>query len=169
MAPSTTVPDLRGKRTLVTGASDGIGFVIASRLAEAGAEVVMPVRTAAKGDAAADRIRTATGNANVSTRALDPSSLDSVADLAAQLVQEGRPIDVLVNNAGVMTPPSRQVTADGFELQLGTNHLGHFALTLALLPLLTQGRARVTHQTSIAARRGEVLWDDLNPRPATTS
>ncbi|MFC3687924.1 SDR family NAD(P)-dependent oxidoreductase [Aquipuribacter hungaricus] len=168
MAPDTTIPDLRGKRTLVTGASDGIGFVIASRLAQAGAEVVMPVRSAAKGDAAADRIRTATGNADVSTRALDLSSLDSVAALAAELVGEGRPIDVLVNNAGVMTPPSRQVTADGFELQLGTNHLGHFALTLALLPLLKHGRARVTHQTSIAARRGEVLTT-RTPRPPTTS
>ncbi|WP_380168932.1 SDR family oxidoreductase [Jannaschia sp. R86511] len=162
MATTITIPDLRGQLTLVTGASDGIGFVIASRLAEAGAEVIMPVRSAAKGDAAAERIRTATGNPDVTTRALDLSSLDSVAALTAELVAEGRPLDVLVNNAGVMTPPSRQLTSDGFELQLGTNHLGHFALTLGLLPLLRAGRGRVTHQTSIAARRGEVLWDDLN-------
>src|SRR5699024_2953187 len=124
--------------------------------------VLMPVRTPAKGDAAAARIRTATGNKDVSTLALDLASLDSVATLVTELIAEGRPIDILINNAGVMTPPSRQETKDGFELQLGTNHLGHFALTLGLLPLLREGRARVTHQTSIAARSGEVLWDDLN-------
>ncbi|MEK8072317.1 SDR family oxidoreductase [Rhodococcus sp. EXRC-4A-4] len=82
--------------------------------------------------------------------------------MATELVSEGRPIDVLVNNAGLMQPPERQVTRDGFELQFGTNHLGHFALTLALLPLLRAGRARVTHQTSIAARSGTINWDDLN-------
>ena len=74
----------------------------------------------------------------------------------------GEPIHVLVNNAGVMTPPERQSTQDGFELQFGTNHLGHFALTGALLPLLEAGRARVTSQASIAARSGSINWDDLN-------
>jgi Dehydrogenases with different specificities (related to short-chain alcohol dehydrogenases) len=146
----------------VTGASDGIGQVIATRLAQAGAEVIMPVRTPAKGEKAAERIRGQVPAAKISTRALDLSSLDSVAALAGQLIGEDRPIDILINNAGVMQPPTRQVTADGFELQFGTNHLGHFALTLALLPLLRAGRARVTHQTSIAARRGEINWDDLN-------
>ena len=84
--------------------------------------------------------------------ALDLSSLDSVAKLVDTFMAEGRPISLLVNNAGVMTPPDRQLTKDGFELQWGTNHLGHFALTPGLLPLLRDGRARVTHQTSIAAR-----------------
>ena len=100
--------------------------------------------------------------AKITTRALDLSSLDSVAALVDDLLAEGRPIDLLINNAGVMTPPHRQVTTDGFELQLGTNHLGHFALTLGLLPLLRKGRARVTHQTSIAARSGAINWDDMN-------
>ena len=100
--------------------------------------------------------------AQVSTRALDLSSLASVAELVNTLTAEGRPINILVNNAGVMTPPERQTTKDGFELQWGTNHLGHFALTLGLLPLLREGRARVTHQTSIAARSGAINWDDLN-------
>ena len=100
--------------------------------------------------------------AQVSTRVLDLSSLDSVAELVDTLTTEGRPINLLINNAGVMTPPDRQRTKDGFELQFGTNHLGHFALTLGLLPLLREGRARVTHQTSIAARSGEINWDDLN-------
>jgi NAD(P)-dependent dehydrogenase (short-subunit alcohol dehydrogenase family) len=157
-----SIPDLTGKRAVVTGASDGIGQVIAARLAQAGAAVVMPVRTIAKGESAADRIRAETPGADVTTRRLDLSSLDSVAALTAELTAEGQPIHILVNNAGVMTPPHRQETQDGFELQLGTNHLGHFALTLGLLPLLTAGGARVTHQTSVAARRGEINWSDLN-------
>lgn len=157
-----SIPDLTGKLAVVTGASDGIGSVIATRLARAGAEVVMPVRSPQKGEAAAQRIRTEVPGAAVSTRALDLSSLESVAALAAQLNSEGRPISILINNAGVMRPPQRQVTQDGFELQWGTNHLGHFALTLGLLPLLRAGRARVTHQTSVAARTGALNWDDLN-------
>ena len=163
--PSTydlTIPDQAGRLAVVTGASDGIGAVIATRLAHAGAEVIMPVRSPTKGEAAAQRIRDAVEGAKVSTRPLDLSSLESVAALAATLNAEGRPIDILVNNAGVMRPPQRQLTKDGFELQWGTNHLGHFALTLGMLPLLRAGRARVTHQTSIAARSGEMNWDDLN-------
>src|SRR3546814_18626948 len=86
----------------------------------------------------------------------------SVAALADQLRFEDRAIDILINNAGIMTPPRRQQTQDGFELQFGTNHLGHFALTLGLLPLLRRARGRVTHQTSIAARRGVLNWNDIN-------
>lgn len=155
-------PDLTGKLAVVTGASDGVGFHIATRLAAAGADVIMPVRTRKKGEAAAERIRAAAEGATVSTRSLDLSSLDSVAAFADQLNSEGRPVDILVNNAGVMHPPQRLTTKDGFELQFGTNHLGHFALTLGLLPVLRAGGARVTHQTSIAARSGQVNWDDLN-------
>jgi NAD(P)-dependent dehydrogenase (short-subunit alcohol dehydrogenase family) len=157
-----TIAELSGKLAVVTGASDGIGFVIASRLAQAGAEVIMPVRNPAKGRLAADRIRGLAPGARLSTPALDLSSLESVAALTSQLVDEGRPVNILVNNAGVMNPPARQLTRDGFELQFGTNHLGHFAFTQGLLPLLRQGRARVTHQTSIAARSGAVNWDDIN-------
>ena len=92
---------------------------------------------------------------------LDLSSLDSVAAFGATLLAEGRPIDVLINNAGVMTPPERRTTADGYELQFGTNHLGHVALVAHLLPLLRAGRARVTSQVSIAANRNAINWDDL--------
>ncbi|KQZ86206.1 short-chain dehydrogenase [Microbacterium sp. Root166] len=162
MPRTTEVPNLTGKLAVVTGASDGIGHVIATRLARAGAEVVMPVRTLSKGEAAADRIRTEIESAKIQTRALNLSSLDSVAELVRELNAEGRPIDLLINNAGVMQPPERQVTKDGFELQFGTNHLGHFALTTGLLPLLRAGRGRVTHQTSIAARSGAINWQDLN-------
>ncbi|WP_150254161.1 SDR family oxidoreductase [Nocardiopsis deserti] len=157
-----TVPDLTGKRALVTGASDGMGLGMAERLAAAGAEVIMPVRNPRKGEDAIARIRRSHPDARVSLRGLDLSSLASVAALGDTLREEGLPIHILVNNAGVMTPPDRQTTADGFEVQFGTNHLGHFALVGHLLPLLRAGRARVTSQVSIAARRGAVNWEDLN-------
>ncbi|WP_024804638.1 SDR family oxidoreductase [Nocardia sp. BMG51109] len=157
-----TVPDLSGKRAVVTGASDGIGLGIATRLAAAGAEVLLPVRNQRKGEAAITTIRQAIPNAAVSLHALDLSSLDSVAVLAESLRQDGRPIHLLLNNAGVMTPPDRQTTADGFELQFGTNHLGHFALVAHLLPLLRAGHARVTSQVSVAADQRAINWDDPN-------
>ncbi|GAA3560407.1 SDR family oxidoreductase [Microlunatus spumicola] len=147
---------------MVTGASDGMGLRIAARLAAAGAEVVMPVRNRGKGEAAITTIRQVAPLADVSLRDLDLASLASVAALGETLVREGRPIHLLINNAGVMTPPDRQVTADGFELQLGSNHLGHFALVAHLLPLLRAGSARVTSQLSVAARSGRIHWDDLN-------
>jgi NAD(P)-dependent dehydrogenase (short-subunit alcohol dehydrogenase family) len=157
-----TLPDLAGRRAIVTGASDGIGLGIAHRLAAAGAEVLLPVRNRTKGQAALDRIRREHPRAQVSLRNLDLSSLSSVAALGEQLRAERRPIHLLVNNAGVMTPPERRLTADGFELQLGTNHLGHVALVAHLLPLLSAGRARVTSQISVSARNGEVNWSDVN-------
>jgi NAD(P)-dependent dehydrogenase (short-subunit alcohol dehydrogenase family) len=160
--PDITVPDLSGKRVVVTGASDGVGLGLARRLAAAGAELVMPVRNPRKGKAAIATIRRQVPSADVSLRALDLSSLGSVAALADTLRGEGRPIHILINNAGVMTPPDRQTTADGFELQFGTNHLGHVALVAHLMPLLRAGRARVTSQISVAARGGSINWDDLN-------
>ncbi|MGM1062225.1 SDR family oxidoreductase [Saccharothrix sp. Mg75] len=160
--PDITVPDLSGKLAVVTGASDGVGLALTARLAAAGAEVVMPVRNPRKGEAAIARITRQHPGAVLSLRELDLSSLGSVAALGAVLRAEDRPIHVLVNNAGVMTPPQRQTTADGFELQFGSNHLGHFALVAHLLPLLRAGRARVTSQLSIAANHYAVNWDDLN-------
>ncbi|MFD3488512.1 SDR family oxidoreductase [Streptomyces sp. NPDC058665] len=157
-----TIPDLSGKRALVTGASDGMGLEMATRLAAAGAEVIMPVRNPGKGEKAVQGIRHRVRDAKVSLRDLDLSSLDSVAALGDTLSREGDPIHILINNAGVMIPPNRQTTADGYELQFGTNHLGHFALVGRLLPLLRAGRARVTSQISIAARSGSINWDDLN-------
>jgi NAD(P)-dependent dehydrogenase (short-subunit alcohol dehydrogenase family) len=157
-----TVPDLSGQRAVVTGASDGLGLGIATRLAAAGADVLLPVRNPDKGEAALAQIRRTVPNAHVSLRALDLSSLDSVAALGETLGQEGAPIHLLINNAGVMTPPDRQTTADGFELQFGTNYLGHFALVGQLLPLLRAGNARVTSQLSVAANSNAINWDDLN-------
>ncbi|WP_134767656.1 SDR family oxidoreductase [Nocardioides sp. 1609] len=157
-----TIPSLVGKRAVLTGGSDGIGLEIAKRLAVAGAELVLPVRNHGKGQAAAAQIRAVAPGATVVLQSLDLSSLDSVATLGEVLRAEGAPIHVLVNNAGVMTPPSRQTTADGIELQLGTNHVGHVALVAHLLPLLRAGRARVTSQVSVAAAGGSINWDDLN-------
>ena len=160
--PDLTLPDLAGRRALVTGGSDGMGVHIVARLAAAGAEVLMPVRDRAKGEAVADRLRTEAPGARLTVLDLDLSSLASVHSLAESLVAEGRPLHLLVNNAGVMTPPQRSVSAEGHELQLATNHLGHFALVGGLLPLLRDGRGRVVSQTSVAARRGPINWDDLD-------
>ncbi|MGW0034451.1 SDR family oxidoreductase [Streptomyces sp. NPDC003314] len=157
-----TVPDLSGKRAVITGASDGIGLGIATRLAAAGAEVLLPVRNPRKGEAALAKIRQAAPAANLSLQALDLSSLDSVSAFGETLRADGRPIHILINNAGVMTPPDRRTTADGFELQFGTNHLGHFALVAHLLPLLRAGHARVTSQISISANSNSINWQDLN-------
>lgn len=156
------VPDLTGRRVVLTGGSDGIGLGIAKRLAAAGAELVLPVRNQGKGQAAAAEIRVAAPGAHVLLHELDLSSLDSVAQFGQALLSEGMPIHVLINNAGIMTPPDRQTTQDGFELQLGTNHLGHVALVAHLLPVLQAGRARVTSQVSIAAASGAVHWEDLS-------
>lgn len=155
------IPRLSGRRAVVTGASDGMGVVIATRLACAGAEVVLPVRDRAKGEAVVQRIRTAVPGAALVLRDLDLASLDSVAAFGDRMRADGDPVHVLVNNAGLMTPPERRTTADGFELQWGTNHLGHVALVGALFPLLREGKARVTSQVSVAARSGAIDWDDL--------
>ena len=169
------VPDLTGKLAIVTGASDGVGFEIAARLARAGAEIAMPVRNREKGEDAAQRIRERTSRAGIRIHDLDLSSLESVAGFSDELLADGRPIDILINNAGVMSPPTRRLTGDGFELQFATNHLGHFALVAHLLPLLQAGKAHVTSQVSIAADQGAVNWDDLtwehgyNPMKAYSS
>ncbi len=160
LGPMSETP-LTGKLAVVTGASDGIGLGLARRLAALGAEVVIPVRNAAKGRVALEKI----GGAS-STRVLDLASLASVADLADRLTAEGRPIDVLVNNAAVMTPPTRHTTEDGFELQFGTNYLGHFALVARVLPLLVAARARVTTQVSLGSMAGRINWDDLQSERA---
>lgn len=157
-----TVPELAGKLAIVTGSNSGLGFGLAKRLSAGGADVVMAIRNRAKGEAAVEEIRKVVPDAKLTIKALDLSSLASVAALGEQLNAEGRPIDILINNAGVMTPPERDTTSDGFELQFGCNHLGHFALTAHLLPLLRAApAARVVSLSSLAARRGKIHFDDL--------
>jgi NAD(P)-dependent dehydrogenase (short-subunit alcohol dehydrogenase family) len=152
MAAFTTdyIPDLAGKTVIVTGANSGIGHAAAAALASAGATVVLAVRDQAKGEAAA-----ATMPGTTEVRPLDLASLDSVRAFAASW--QGA-IDMLINNAGVMIPPLSR-TADGFELQFGTNHLGHFALTNLLLPHVA---GRVVTVSSDAHRGGAIDFDDLN-------
>jgi NAD(P)-dependent dehydrogenase (short-subunit alcohol dehydrogenase family) len=144
------LPALAGRTIVVTGANSGLGRVTARELARAGARVVLAVRDTAKGEAAATEMAGA-----VEVRALDLADLGSVRAFAG--AWEGD-LDVLVNNAGVMAVPERR-TKDGFELQLGTNHLGHFALTNLLLEHIT---GRVVSVSSTGHRFGEIDFDDLN-------
>jgi NAD(P)-dependent dehydrogenase (short-subunit alcohol dehydrogenase family) len=159
---SVTVPDLSGKLAVVTGANSGLGLGLATRLSAAGADVTMAIRNRTKGEEAAEQIRATVPHAKLTIKSLDLSSLASVKALGDELNAEGRPIDILVNNAGIMQPPQRETTADGFELQFGCNHLGHFALTVHVLPLLRAARgARVTSLSSSAARLGGINFGDL--------
>jgi NAD(P)-dependent dehydrogenase (short-subunit alcohol dehydrogenase family) len=152
------IPSLSGLTAVVTGAGSGLGTVTARELARAGAHVIMAVRDTAKGERAAATIRTGVPNAELTLRRLDLADLSSVRTFASEA--EG-PIDLLINNAGVMAPP-RRLTADGFESQIGTNHLGHFALTGLLLDRLQASRApRVVSLSSGAHRIGTMRFDDL--------
>ncbi|MCI0755515.1 SDR family oxidoreductase [Teichococcus vastitatis] len=155
------IPSQRGRTIVVTG-TGGLGFESALALARAGGKVIIAGRNAAKGAEAVDRIRRSVVGAAVSFGAVDLASLDSIAAFARRLRAERDSIDVLINNAGVMTPPRRKITADGFEMQFGVNHLGHFALTAHLLPLLREAISpRVVSLSSIAARQGRIDFDDL--------
>lgn len=157
------IPDLSGRLAVVTGANSGLGFGLARRLAGAGADVIMAIRNRTKGDAAISEIRATVPDAKLTMKHLDLSSLKSVAGLGEELSAEGRPVDILINNAGVMTPPQRQKTSDGFELQFGANHLGHFALTAHLLPLLRAAdSSRVLTVSSLAATQPTIDFDDPN-------
>ncbi|BBZ76586.1 oxidoreductase [Mycolicibacterium anyangense] len=162
-ALSLSVPDLSGTLAVVTGSNSGLGLGVTKRLAAAGAEVIMAIRNQAKGEAAAAEIRAAVPTAKLTLKSIDLSSLASVAALGDELNAEGRPIDILVNNAGVMQPPQRDTTSEGFELQFGANHLGHFALTAHLLPLLRAAQSpRVVSLSSLAARIGGINFEDPN-------
>ena len=156
------VPDQTGRLAIVTGSNTGLGYDTARVLAGRGATVVMAVRDTAKGDAAADRIRAISPGADITVRKLDLGSLASVRDAAAEMTETYPRIDLLINNAGVMYPP-KQTTADGFELQFGTNHLGHFALTgLLLKNLLDVEGSRVVVVASIAHNiRAKIDFEDL--------
>jgi NAD(P)-dependent dehydrogenase (short-subunit alcohol dehydrogenase family) len=157
-----SVPDQSGRRVVITGANSGTGQEAARRLAAAGAHVIMAVRTVAKGEQARDGILAQQPQAQLEVRRVDLANLASVAEFADGLIAEGTPLDLLVNNAGVMAVPSRMTTADGFELQLGSNFLGPFALTARLLPLLLAAPApRVTTMSSGVASMGRIRFDDL--------
>jgi NAD(P)-dependent dehydrogenase (short-subunit alcohol dehydrogenase family) len=148
------MPPQAGRLAIVTGANSGIGYETALALASAGARVIVAARSEAKGRTAAQAI-----GPSAKWRPLDLASLASVEAFADELLNDDARIDVLVLNAGIMAPSKRQTTADGFELQLGVNFLGHFALAARLWPLLADG-ARIVPLSSIAARRGRLHFDD---------
>jgi NAD(P)-dependent dehydrogenase (short-subunit alcohol dehydrogenase family) len=147
------IPDLTGKTAIITGASSGIGLETARALTAHGARVILAVRDAGRGHTAAAALP---GPGTHEVRLLDLASLDSVRAFASDWPAE--PVDLLINNAGVMIPPLTR-TADGFELQFATNHLGHFALTNLLLPHVT---GRVVTVSSDAHKAGRIDFDDLN-------
>ncbi len=157
-----SVPSQAGKLIVVTGANSGIGKQAARCLAGAGARVILAVRTPAKGEQAKAEIVADDPAAQLEVRQVDLADLASVQEFATGLIADGTPIDVLINNAGVMAPPQRMTTADGFELQFGSNYLGPFALTVRLLPLvLTAPAPRVVTMSSGMANYGRIHFDDL--------
>lgn len=156
------IPDQTGRTAIVTGANTGLGLETARMLALKGAKVVLACRDLDKGKAALERIQSAKPAGSATLAALDLSDLDSVAGFAADFSAAHERLDLLINNAGVMVPPLSR-TRQGFELQLGTNHLGHFALTGRLLPLILRTPdARVVVVASTAQRVGRIEFSDLN-------
>jgi NAD(P)-dependent dehydrogenase (short-subunit alcohol dehydrogenase family) len=155
------IADQSGRTAVVTGANSGLGYITALELARHGARVVMGCRDEGRGQAAMSRIRAEVPTADVDLQPLDMADLASVAAFAEGLRSEYPALDLLVNNAGVMAIPRRE-TADGFEMQFGTNHLGHFALTARLLPLLVdRPGARVVTVSSAAHKIGRIDFDDI--------
>jgi NAD(P)-dependent dehydrogenase (short-subunit alcohol dehydrogenase family) len=156
------VPDQTRRLAVVTGANSGTGKEATKRLAAAGARVVMAVRTPAKGEAARAEILAEHPDAQLEVRRIDLADLASVQEFAAGLAADEPHLDLLVNNAGVMHPPTRITTKDGFELQFGSNFLGPFALTVRLLPLVLAAPApRIATMASGAANFGRIHFDDL--------
>lgn len=156
------MPSLAGRTVLVTGGTSGMGYEDALAVARAGADVIIAARNPERGQASIANIRQAVPNANVTFEAVDLANLESVRGLASRLRERLPKLDVLINNAAIMAPPTRSESADGYEMQFATNYLGHFALTGLLLPLLQNSDdARVVSLSSIAAGRGTLNLDDL--------
>ncbi|HXB04725.1 MAG TPA: oxidoreductase [Candidatus Angelobacter sp.] len=155
------IPDQRGRTAIVTGANSGLGFVVARELARSGARVIVASRDTDKGAKAMGAIKSAHPAANVEVAQLDLASLASVRAFAERFRAGHNQLDLLINNAGIMAAPHRR-TADGFELQLGTNHLGHFALTGLLMPAFNQRLGtRVATMSSNLHKGGQIDFDDL--------
>ena len=158
---ASDIPPQQHRTAIITG-TGGLGLQDALALARAGANVIIAGRNPAKGQAAVDQVREQVAGATVRFDLLDLASLASIEAFGRRLRTACDSVDLLINNAAVMTPPTRQETRDGFELQLGTNYLGHFALTAHLLPLLRKGKApRVVTLSSVAARNGAIDFEDL--------
>jgi NAD(P)-dependent dehydrogenase (short-subunit alcohol dehydrogenase family) len=158
---SEAVPSQQGRTYLVTGANSGLGFETALALAQKDAEVILACRNQKRGDDAVARIAAAVPQAKLSLLPLDLASLASIREAAARLQDSHSSLTGLINNAGLMALPYTK-TADGFEMQIGTNHLGHFALSSLLMPLLEKASGRLVNVSSIFHRQGKVVSDDLS-------
>jgi NAD(P)-dependent dehydrogenase (short-subunit alcohol dehydrogenase family) len=164
---AANIPDLSGKTAIITGANSGIGYFTALELARKGATVVLACRSLPRAEAAAQKIRDEVPGASVLPRHLDLASQASVHKFAQDYLASGQPLDLLINNAGVMALPKRTETVDGFEMQFGTNVLGHFALSGLLLPALIStahsaaSPPRIVTLSSIKHKMGKIYLDDL--------
>ncbi|MEG0850097.1 MAG: SDR family oxidoreductase [Flavobacterium sp.] len=159
---AANIPQRNDGLAVITGSTEGIGYEDALALSTAGWNVIIMGRNAQKGADAIAKILQINPKAKISFETIDLADLSSIKSFATKMIAKGEAIDLLVNNAGVMTPPNRLETADGFELQFGTNHIGHFALTAQLLPLLRKAsNARVVTVSSVANRSGIINFDDL--------
>jgi NAD(P)-dependent dehydrogenase (short-subunit alcohol dehydrogenase family) len=158
----TDITDQTSKTAIITGSNSGIGFETATVLAGKNAAVIMAVRNLDKGQTAADTIKSQHPNAQVIVMELDLASLSSVKAFAEKFKKNHSSLDILINNAGVMVPPY-QKTADGFELQMGTNHLGHFALTGLVMDTIKQTTgSRIVNVSSMAHKGGNINFNDLH-------
>ena len=158
----SNIVDQKGKVAIVTGASSGIGFEAAKVLANKNARVILAVRNLDKGKSALEKIKSQNANANVTVMVLDLADLSFVRKFVDDLKKQFSRLDLLINNVGVMIPPYSK-TKDGFELQFGTNHLGHFALTGLLIDLITKTpESRIVNVSSNAHKYGNLNFNDLN-------
>lgn len=166
------IPSLKGRSVVITG-TGGIGYETALELTRAGAEVIMAGRNKEKGEEAIKKINSLDPIGNIRFEMLDLADLESIKVFGERIRAQRKSLDILINNAAVMNPPQRKVTKDGFELQMGTNYLGHFALTAHMLPLLQKGnKPRVVTLSSVAHLSGMINFDDLqsehNYKPMVT-
>lgn len=159
------IPDQSGRRVVITGANSGLGYETALELVRKGADVTLAVRNLEKGEEALRKLRAAVPSARLQLEEVDLSSLKSVHAFGERMLKKNQALDLLINNAGIMAVPSRMETEDGFELQFGTNHIGHFVLTGLLWPLLLQGReTRVVTVSSLAHNGGRIRFKNLDFR-----
>jgi NAD(P)-dependent dehydrogenase (short-subunit alcohol dehydrogenase family) len=166
------IPSLKGLSVVITG-TGGIGYETALEMTRAGAEVIMAGRNKDKGEEAVRKIKSLKPIGNIRFETLDLADLESIKAFGERIKAQRKSLDILINNAAVMNPPQRKITKDGFELQIGTNYLGHFALTAHLLPLLQKGnKPRVITLSSVAHLSGVINFDDLqsehNYKPMVT-
>jgi NAD(P)-dependent dehydrogenase (short-subunit alcohol dehydrogenase family) len=162
---TSNIPQRNEGLAVITGSTEGIGFEDALALSSTGWNVIMMGRNPQKGVESIAKIHQINPKAKVSFEKIDLANLSSIKAFASKMISKGQAIDLLINNAGVMTPPKRLETVDGFELQFGTNHIGHVALTAQLLPLLRKSPdARVVTVSSIANREGIINFDDLQSK-----